>query len=81
MKRYAKFMFMITILFLLWIEISVGNIIYRTNSKGTKSWSVSNALSFMIHPFHKKDLWNISTIDINYPVIIMIASLIYHKKS
>ena len=77
MKRYALFLMIITILFLLWVEISVGNIIYRTNSKGSKSWSLSGALSFMIHPFHKQDLWNLSTFDLNYPGIIIVASMIY----
>lgn len=77
MKRYAYFLIVITFIFLLWVEISAGNISYRTNSKGSKSIRLRNALSFMMHPFYNQDLWHISTIDLNYPAIIMIATMIY----
>ena len=76
MKRYAKYLILITILFLFWVEPSVGNIIYRTNSKGCKSVRLSSALSFMMHPLYNQELWHKSTIDINYPAIIMISTMI-----
>ena len=69
MKNIIHF-FILTILFICWSEYSVGSILFRPDSSGNISFNIKSMLSFMINPFYKKDLWNLNTLDINYPFII-----------
>jgi hypothetical protein len=68
----------ITIVFVLWIEYSVGNIFYRISGDGTKKFNFLSLLNFMINPFHSSFLWNWETIDLNYLLIIGISILLYY---
>ena len=68
----------ITIVFVLWIEYSVGNIFYRISGDGTKKLNFLSLLNFMINPFHSSFLWNWETIDLNYLLIIGISILLYY---
>ena len=67
----------ITLLFITYVEITVGNILFRQNSSGKKSINITSMLSFMIHPLHNCFLWNAKALDINYPFIMIISSVIY----
>ena len=69
MKNIIYF-FIVTILFIFWSEYSVGSILFRPDSSGNISFNIKSMLNFMINPFYKKDLWNLNTLDINYPFII-----------
>ena len=78
--NYFLFILVITILFIVYVEYSVGNILFRHNSFGTKSINISSMLHFLLHPLYNSFLWNIHSLDINYPFIIIVSSLIYYLK-
>ena len=63
----------VTILFIVWSEYSVGQILFRPNSTGKISINIGSMANFMINPLYKMDLWSLETLDINY-VFIMISS-------
>jgi hypothetical protein len=71
------YLFIITILFILYIEFNVGGILIRSNSTGGKSFNFKSLINFMIHPLYNKFLWNFKSLDINYPFIIFISIIFY----
>ena len=77
MIDFIIFITFITILFIIYVEYNVGNILYRTNSEGTKSVNCESMINFLIHPLHNSFLWNCRALDINFPFIIFISSLVY----
>ena len=72
------YLILITILFIIYVEYSVGSILLRYNSLGNKSINILSMLNFLVHPLYNCYLWNIKTLDINYPFIMMIATIIYN---
>ena len=71
-------LFIVTIFFIIYTEYSVGGILLRSNSKGIKIFNFKSLFNFLIHPLHNKFLWNIKTLDINYPFILGITTIIYY---
>jgi hypothetical protein len=67
----------ITILFIIYSEYSVGGILIRSNSSGGKSLNFTSMFNFMINPLHKTILWNFRSLDINYPFVILCTIIIY----
>jgi len=76
--NYFLFILLITILFIIYSEYSIGNILFRQNSFGINSLNIPSMLHFLIHPLYNSFLWNIHSLDINYPFIVIISSLIYN---
>ena len=68
----------VTLLYVAWVEYSVGNILFRTNSLGTTSLNLPSLLNLMLNPLHRSVLWTRSTIDLNYPLILLITVIGYH---
>ena len=63
--------FCTTLVFVLYVEAVVGNVIWRTNSNGSKSVNIRSMLAFMVDPLRHGTLWH--TPDINYVVWIIVA--------
>ena len=77
MNKLFTILSVVTILFIIYTEWSVGGILIRNNSSGEKSINFSSMFHFMIHPLYNKFLWNIRSLDINYPFIILVTVLLY----
>ena len=75
---YVIYIIVITIIFIVYTEITVGNILFRINSSGRTSINIKSMLSFMVHPLHNRFLWY--ALDINYPFILILSSFLYFIK-
>ena len=78
--NYFLYILIVTIIFIIYIEITVGSILFRVNSSGYKSINLQSLFGFMIHPLKSTFLWNIRNLDINYPFIFILFSLLYYLK-
>ena len=68
----------VTILFIIYSEYSVGGLLIRSNSSGGKSMNFSSMFNFMIHPLYNTLLWNFKSLDINYPFVILCTIILYY---
>ena len=67
----------VTVLFIIWSEYSVTNILIRENSMGKKTLNLNSLFGFLLNPFHKRTLWTNQTLDINYAFILMYSVGVY----
>ena len=74
---YIYYNLFITSFFLLYVELSVGNVIYRITSDGSRKILFSNVLSYLLEPLHNKFLWYKDLLDLNYIFILIISNIIY----
>lgn len=79
--NFFLYLGIITILFLIYVEYSVGNIIYRINSSGFRSINILNILRYLVEPFTNRFLWNIRLLDVNYIFILVISVIIYFNNN
>mgnify|MGYP000898485112 CR=1 FL=1 len=68
----------ITIIFIIYSEISVSNISLRPDSNGKITFNLRSLLYFLINPLISRTLWTFQTLDINYPFIIIFSYSIYY---
>ena len=79
--NFFLYLGIITILFLIYVEYSVGNIIYGINSSGFRSINILNILRYLVEPFTNRFLWNIRLLDVNYIFILVISVIIYFNNN
>ena len=61
-----------TLLFLIYIEVHVGSIMFRYNSENKLYFNLWSGLNFLIHPLYDKFLWNVNSLHMNYPLVLTI---------
>ena len=76
--KYLYYFIIITILFIVYVEYSVGGILFRPNNLGKTVINIRSLLSYLIHPLYNRFLWNPELLDVNYPFIIFVFSFIYY---
>ena len=79
MYSFLIYILIITSLFILYAELSVGNIIYRHDSSGLRVLQLKNILYYLMNPLYNSFLWNIKLLDVNYIFILIISTIIYHN--
>ena len=77
MIKLIFLLLIVTVIFIIYVEYSVGGILIRNNSFGKNVFNFKSLFHFMIHPLYNKFLWNFKTLDINYPFIILLTISIY----
>ncbi len=75
--KYLIFTGIITLIFVIYSEYSIGQILFRPNSSGIISTNINSLLGFLINPFYRIDLWTWQTLDINYAFVLIYSSFIY----
>ena len=75
--NYFIYILIITVFFLIYVELSVGGIVYRVNASGKKNIQFGNIIHYLVDPLHNKFLWNLSLLDVNYVFVFLVSSLLY----
>jgi hypothetical protein len=67
------FILIFTLLFLIYTELYIGNILVRYNSDNKLYFNIWSGLNFLAHPLYDTFLWNIKSLHMNYPFMLGIA--------
>ncbi len=79
MISLSIYLIIITILFLFYVELTVGNVIYRIVSTGEKQFNIYYGISYLLEPFRNLFLWNWRLLDVNYIFMIIVSIIIYQS--
>ncbi len=77
--KFLFYLLLITILFIAYIEYSVGSIIFRDGAKGIKEFVPLNIIHYLVNPLHNHFLWRYHLLDVNYIFTIVIATILYYN--
>lgn len=76
LSTLALYTLAFTLLFLIYIEVYVGNIMLRYNSENKLYFNLWSGLNFLMHPLYDKFLWNVNSLHMNFPFMIVIFVVI-----
>lgn len=76
--KYLIFTGIITLIFVIYSEYSIGQILLRPDSNGKTSLNFNSLFGYLINPFYKKDLWTWHTLDINYVFVLIYSFFIFY---
>ena len=79
--KFLIFILIITFIFLIYVEYTVGGIVFRQNASGTIIFHWIGAIDYLINPLYNAFLWNIKLLDVNYIFIIILSVIIYHNSN
>jgi hypothetical protein len=75
--KYLIFIGIITLIFVIYSEYSIGQILFRPDSSGIISTNLNSLLGFLANPFYRRDLWTWKTLDINYAFVLIYSLCIF----
>ena len=78
--NYLLYISIVTVLFIIYVEYSVGGILWRQTSSGMKSFNFGSLFNYLIDPLRQRFLWNKELLDVNYVFVVIVSSLIYYLK-
>jgi len=67
----------VTISFTIYVEYSVGGILFRPNSLGKLSTNLYSLFSYLTDPLYNKFLWQPQLLDVNYIFVLGCSILLY----
>jgi hypothetical protein len=71
------FILIVTLLFCIYVEYSVGGIFFRQTSLGTIGLNIHSGLSYLLNPLCHRDLWTLSLLDVNYIFVLGVSFFFY----
>ena len=71
------YLLFVTLIFIVWVEYSIGNILFRISECGKNQLNISSLFYFMLHPLKDSFLWNWELLDTNYIFILILSLIIY----
>ena len=77
--KFLIFLVIITFIFLIYVEYSVGNVIYRITSSGIREIHLSNIINYLLEPLHNSFLWNYKLLDVNYIFVLGVSTIFSHN--
>ena len=78
--NYLLYISIITVLFIIYVEYSVGGILWRQTSSGLKSFNFNSLFNYLTDPLRQMFLWNKELLDVNYVFVVIVSSIIYYLK-
>jgi hypothetical protein len=76
--KYLIFIGIITLIFVIYSEYSIGQILFRPDSSGIITMNLNSLLGFLVNPFYRSELWTWNTLDINYAFVLIYSLFVYH---
>ena len=77
--KLVGYLLVTTILFTVYIEYSVGNIIWREGAAGIKEFRSVNIIHYLVNPLHNHFLWRYHLLDVNYIVFVVVSTILYYN--
>ena len=64
------YIILITTIFTIYVEYSVGGILFRPNSLGKLSMNLYSWISYLLNPLYNRFLWQPQLLDVNYIFVL-----------